>query len=193
MFKVTIKNLSKMTKPSKINLIPFYSENDIYGEFSNFYWAPGNYNILNIDNNPKYPKQVFCQNSEKAIMITKAVMMDDESTFQKLLQTSSPSYCKKLGREVQNFNQEKWSSNLEQIAFSILYDKFNSNQNLKKLLLETNNSILVEASKHDTIWGIGIDIRNKDIYDQTKWKGSNILGNTLMKVRDILKNNEKVV
>ena len=169
-------------------IIPFYNENYDFGEFSNFYLAPGKYKI-NINNNPNYPMSVFCNNSEKAIMLNKAVLMDDREIFNKLLETSNPSYCKKLGRQIKNFNQEKWNSNIEKIAFSVLFDKFNSNQNLKKILLETKDSILVEATEHDTIWGAGINIRDKDIYDQTKWKGSNILGYTLMKVREVIKNN----
>ena len=45
------------------------------------------------------------------------------------------------------------------------------------------HSILVEASKYDNVWGVGIGIRDPFIKDTTKWKGLNLLGMALMEVR----------
>jgi len=51
---------------------------------------------------------------------------------------------------------------------------------LKKMLLETEDSILVEASPYDEVWGI----KSQDI---SKWNGQNLLGFILMEVRDAIK------
>ena len=65
--------------------------------------------------------------------------------------------------------------------------KFSQNKELKKFLLETGDKILVEASPTDKIWGIGMDQKNPDIYNPNNWKGLNLLGFSLMHVRDIIK------
>ena len=65
--------------------------------------------------------------------------------------------------------------------------KFSQNENLKQFLLSTKNKILAEASPYDKIWGIGMNANDKDILNQDKWKGENLLGKALMKVRDIIK------
>lgn len=53
-----------------------------------------------------------------------------------------------------------------------LFHKFTHNQELKALLLNTKDAVLVENSPHDAYWGVG---RNKD--------GLNRLGKLLMQIR----------
>lgn len=65
--------------------------------------------------------------------------------------------------------------------------KFTQDLWLKKNLLATGKSTLVEASPYDRIWGIGIGQNDPARYDRSKWRGSNWLGETLMKVRRDLK------
>ena len=55
---------------------------------------------------------------------------------------------------------------------------------LMECLLKTDDSILVEASPFDKIWGIGLEWKETD---PTKWMGLNLLGFLLMKARDIVK------
>ena len=43
---------------------------------------------------------------------------------------------------------------------------------------------LAEAAANDTIWGIGLSVA--EAQKGTAWKGQNILGNTLMQVRENL-------
>ena len=59
---------------------------------------------------------------------------------------------KKLGCKVKNFDQSICDQNKYQIMINILILKFYQNQELKTLLLSTDNSILVEASPYDNIW-----------------------------------------
>ena len=65
--------------------------------------------------------------------------------------------------------------------------KFSQNEKLKQFLLNTKDKILAEASPHDKIWGIGMAEDDKEILNPEKWKGENLLGKALMKVRDIIK------
>ena len=50
----------------------------------------------------------------------------------------------------------------------------------------TKNAILVEAAPYDRIWGVGMRSNDPNIRDPKKWKGQNILGFALMKVRENL-------
>jgi ribA/ribD-fused uncharacterized protein len=43
---------------------------------------------------------------------------------------------------------------------------------------------LVEASPYDLIWGVGLGEHHPDVTDKSKWRGLNLLGQALMKVRD---------
>lgn len=54
------------------------------------------------------------------------------------------------------------------------------------MLLETGSKVLVEASPHDRIWGIGMAQEHADAPYPERWLGENRLGRILMEVRDEL-------
>ena len=45
---------------------------------------------------------------------------------------------------------------------------------------------MAECAVRDTIWGIGLSMKNPDRLDIGKWKGQNLLGYALMMVRERL-------
>ena len=55
---------------------------------------------------------------------------------------------------------------------------------LKKELLATGNDVLVEASPYDSVWGIGMKATDSGANDPSRWKGQNLLGGILARVRD---------
>lgn len=67
--------------------------------------------------------------------------------------------------------------------------KFDQNEKLKKVLLETGDRILVEASPNDRIWGVGFNTEQA-LGKEDQW-GENKLGKALMRVREQLKANLK--
>lgn len=153
--------------------ILFFKASDEYGYFSNF--AKYSITVNNI---------IFNCN-EQFIMYTKAKMFNDEETATLIMQTNNPREIKRLGRLVKNFNQKEWENNVNTVADVCNLYKFSSHPQLRTKLLETGNEVIAEASPYDNIWGIGVDsITGKDI---TKWKGKNILGNSLMRVREIIR------
>ena len=46
--------------------------------------------------------------------------------------------------------------------------------------------ILAECAVKDRIWGIGLSMKDENRYDKSKWRGENLLGYTLMMVRERL-------
>ena len=45
---------------------------------------------------------------------------------------------------------------------------------------------MAECAVRDTIWGIGLSMKDPDRLDIDKWKGQNLLGYALMMVRERL-------
>lgn len=126
--------------------------------------------------------------AEQYMMSEKAKLFGDDFKYDLIMQTSNPYRQKKLGRLVNNFNLRKWNEVCKDVVVKGNYAKFSQNENLKKLLLETGDKELVEASSTDTIWGIGMgEYDTPFIYDKSKWQGTNWLGECLMRVRDMLR------
>lgn len=130
---------------------------------------------------------VSFNSGEQYMMYSKAMVMGDMGTATKILEQRDFSKIKKLGRLVTPFDSQKWNTCKEELMFKGLLAKFEQNMELKALLLATEDAILAEAAQKDLIWGIGLRITSPSRFDMSKWKGQNLLGKTLMKVRDALK------
>lgn len=127
------------------------------------------------------------QSAEHWMMAKKALLFNDEVIFNKIIVTKSPAEAKKLGREVQNYNDEIWLQNRYAIVKEGNFHKFSQHADLKEFLLSTADRVLVEASPVDAIWGIGMASDHHDVHHPEKWRGLNLLGFALMEVRDELK------
>ncbi|MFP9115770.1 NADAR family protein [Flavobacterium sp. RHBU_3] len=125
--------------------------------------------------------------AEHWMMAKKAELFNDSETLEKILACTSPVEAKKLGREVQNYNEEAWLENRYEIVKEGNLHKFSQNADLKSFLLSTGNSVIVEASPVDNIWGIGLAADSKKALNPAEWRGPNLLGFALMEVRDALK------
>ena len=130
---------------------------------------------------------ILYSTAEQYMMSQKALLFNDNETNLKIMGSKTPKKYKQLGRQVKNFSPKLWDEKKFDIVVKGNLAKFSQNENLKQFLLNTKNKILVEASPYDKIWGIGMAQDDKDIYNQDKWKGENLLGKALMKVREIIK------
>ena len=152
----------------------FWSHNTDTGYLSN--WYKSSFSIDGID----------FTTVEKYMMYSKAKLMGDEEIAKEILRINDPAKIKKLGRKVKNWDEDRWVNNRERIVSEALFGKFSQNEELKKKLLKTKGSILVEAAPNDKIWGIGMRSTNKNATQPEKWKGLNLLGKCLMATRDKL-------
>jgi ribA/ribD-fused uncharacterized protein len=89
--------------------------------------------------------------AEHFMMAEKARLFGDNDTLDAILTSTTPSQAKSLGREVKNFDEEKWCAHRFEIVVKANYLKFSQNENLKIFLLKTKTNILVEASPHDRV------------------------------------------
>ena len=115
-------------------------------------------------------------------MYGKALLFNDKFNAYEILNAEGPTKAKQFGRRVKGFDLNIWKDNCEKIMFECCYEKFKQNKKLQKILLSTNDSILIEASPRDKIWGIGFNAKTALKTSKEEW-GSNLLGLTLMKVR----------
>ncbi|CAC5419603.1 unnamed protein product [Mytilus coruscus] len=129
--------------------------------------------------------------AEQYMMYSKAMLFEDEDIAYDVLRESDPCEQKKFGRLVRNFNQELWKANCSAIVERGNKAKFSQDENLKRILLDTYPKTLVEASPYDSIWGIGLEENDPMAWDCETWRGQNLLGKALTKVRDELKQEEK--
>ena len=123
---------------------------------------------------------------EQYMMYKKAVCFGDQEIAARILETQDVSEIKALGRLVTGYDDNIWGGIRQVVVYEGLLEKFRQNDELKDKLLKTGNSVLVECAVKDTIWGIGLSMKNPDRLEMTKWKGKNLLGYTLMMVRERL-------
>lgn len=124
--------------------------------------------------------------AEQWMMASKARLFNDQDTLNLIMQASSPKDQKALGRQVRNFDLDKWNAVARDVVYTGNMTKFSRNPELLSQLLETQGTTLVEASPYDTIWGIGLPEEDQRCKDRSTWLGLNWLGETLTKVRDDL-------
>ena len=154
-----------------------HAEGKRYREFSQFYPAPFE------------SSGVVYQWNEQYMMARKAQLMGDDATKQLILAASKPGECKALGRSVTPWDQKKWDMHKYDIVVEATKLKVLQNEHVMDVLLSTGKRVLAEASPSDRIWGIGISVA--DAEKGRAWRGQNLLGKALMRVRENVQASEK--
>lgn len=133
-----------------------------------------------------YIDKIYYKTAEHYMMWSKAMLFGDTAKAAEVLECKHPRDAKQKGREVSGFVKDVWESNCKKIVYDGNYAKFKQNPNIRHALMNTKNTLLVEAAPNDAIWGIGIDeVMAKNISAE-KWPGTNWLGEILTEVRDVL-------
>lgn len=156
------------------SVICFHNPDEENGYLSNWYLAD-----FMID-------RIAFSSMEQYMMYQKAVVFDDTEIAKEILATSDVAEIKAYGRKVLNYNDTVWNGVRQIIIYRGLLEKFRQNKELAQQLLATEDAILAECAVKDRIWGIGLNMRDKDRLDIKKWKGQNLLGFALMEVRTCL-------
>ncbi len=157
-----------------MNIICFHNPDEENGYLSNWYLSQ-----FSVD-------EITFSSMEQYMMYKKAVCFQDYDTADRILEMEDVSQIKKLGRKVSNYDENSWNGVRQIAVYRGLLEKFGQNDELKKLLLETGDSVLAECAVKDRIWGIGLSMTDPDRMDRACWKGQNLLGYALMMVREDL-------
>ena len=157
-----------------MKIVCFHNPEEENGYLSNWYSSQF---IIN---------DIIFSSMEQFMMCQKAICFEDNDIAQKILKTENVAYIKELGRLISNYNENYWNGIRQIIVFEGLMAKFSQNESLKRQLQETEHCILAECAVKDKIWGIGLSMGDPDRLEMSKWKGQNLLGYTLMMVRDWL-------
>lgn len=121
--------------------------------------------------------------AEQYMMAQKALLFKDLIAHKVIMRSQSPEVQKMTGRRVEGFEKGIWEKEAKLIVYRGNLAKFTQNEMLRNYMLDTGNRTIVEASPTDTIWGIGLSEDDPDCYFPSKWRGTNWLGDVLMKVR----------
>ncbi len=157
-----------------MRIIGFHNPDEEYGFLSN--WSLSNFVAFRIE----------FSSMEQYMMYQKAVVFKDEEIASQILRTSDVAEIKSLGRAVRNYDDHVWNGVRQIVVYEGLTSKFSQNEDLKRLLKETDDAVLAECAVKDRIWGIGLSMTDPDRLDRSKWQGQNLLGYALMAVRDKL-------
>ena len=157
-----------------MNIICFHAPDEENGYLSN--WYPS---IFSIDG-------VLFSSMEQYMMYQKAIYFQDSKIATQILQTNDVAQIKALGRMVSGYDDNYWNGIRQIVVYKGLLAKFSQNEDLEKLLIGTKTAILAECAVRDKIWGIGLSMTDVKRFDRTKWQGQNLLGYTLMMVREQL-------
>ncbi|KAI8833293.1 hypothetical protein BJ741DRAFT_612595 [Chytriomyces cf. hyalinus JEL632] len=137
------------------------------------------------------------QSSEQVIFAAcKAGLFQDQAALTEAISTPemSASQAKHLGRNVQNFVETVWKTNAAWLSDVATLIKCLQNAGAMEELLRTRGLIIAEASKRDLVWGIGVEASYPaSCLDQNKWRGKNWLGQSLVRVREFLLQEEPLL
>jgi hypothetical protein len=125
--------------------------------------------------------------AEHYMMAEKARMFGDGKTLSLILEAPGPDAAKVLGRRVKGFDEAKWTAGCFDIVVCGNLAKFGQSAELRAYLAGTGDQVLVEASPLDRIWGVGLAADDPRAQNPQQWRGMNLLGFALMKVRAMLR------
>lgn len=138
-------------------VIKFYSVSDDYGEFSNF----ARFTIT--INGKKWPTTEH---------YFQAMKFDSQADQEEIRKAKTPMLAARKGRDRKRKLKRSWESIKVNIMREALLAKFTQHSDLKDMLIDTGDAIIVEHTKNDSYWA-----------DGGNGSGKNMLGHLLMEIR----------
>ena len=164
-----------------MSVIGFHNPDEPYGFLSNWYLSE-----FTLDG-------ITFSSMEQYMMYQKAILFEDTDIAAQILATDNVVIIKELGRKVTGYIDSVWDGMRQVIVYKGLLEKFKQNEELGKALLDTGSNILAECAVKDRIWGIGLSMTDERRNDFNDWNGKNLLGYSLMLVRDELRNQATIM
>ena len=155
-------------------IIGFHNPDDENGYLSN--WYPSRFVFEGVE----------FSSMEQYMMYQKAILFHDTKIAEQIMKTEDVAEIKQLGRLVSGYDDHIWSGVRQIVVYEGLMAKFSQNDDLKEKLIATGDAVLAECAVKDQVWGIGLSMTDPNRHEISKWKGQNLLGFALMKVREKL-------
>ena len=143
--------------------------------FSNFYPC-----VFDLDN-------ISFNCVEQYLSYKKAMSFDATDIAGEIMTTYDPSQQKQKAKRLAKYDEIAWRSQVPDLLSTALHAKFSQDADLAHQLLLTGDTTIGEANAHDVFYGIGMALHNPNALDPTKWRGMNIQGELLMKLRATLR------
>lgn len=163
------------TNITTVNAVYFHDPDEEYGFLSNWYKSD-----FTVDG-------VKFSSAEQYIMYKKCLILGESVLASQILDIDDPAEQKRIARNTTNYSETLWGGRRQAVVMRGLYAKFSQNDELRQKLLDTGDAFLVECSWADRTWACGQDLSSREKAYMPRWRGKNILGFTLMEVRDMLK------
>ncbi|KAL7462529.1 hypothetical protein ACHAXS_002910 [Conticribra weissflogii] len=184
----------------------FLSKDEVpFGCFSNAYREKGEGHVglkesTGESDYTTFAPKFWCVNQE--LHYRKAIVFGDDETAALILgEKEDAGKIKQYGRMVKGYDDSKWTGLRYDAARDAVHAKFACDDELKKILLDTGDKIIIEAAT-DKAWGAGVvefttgdkkGAKNKETgawdIPPGEWEGQNLLGRCLMDVRRKLREN----
>ena len=118
------------------------------------------------------------------IEYSKAMLFGDRETAARILREHDPYMQRGLGAGIEGFDEFRWNGQLGAVLYRGLAAKFAQRPNLVRDLVGTGDKLLAYCSPSDCVLGTGLWRGAPEAGDSSRWKGRNLLGFTLMELRN---------
>lgn len=152
------------------NVVLYYGRSD---EFSHHHHSP--FRI----------KHMHFSCVEQHLMYCKARLFNDYEVAREIMEASDPAAMMRLGREVKDYNEGVWGNKRMLYITAGNFAKYRQNPELRKILLDTGDRTLGEATR-SKVWGIGLSKTDEAAINPANWSGLNLAGMALMSIRATL-------
>lgn len=129
--------------------------------------------LATYSNHGFYKDGVYWKTSEHYYQAQK---FEDENVRKMIINAPTPKEASNIGRSREFRIKDNWAQIKQAVMFDAVYYKFKQNPDILKLLLETGDAYIVEATVKENYWGCGP-------YND----GQNNYGKIVMRVRDTLR------
>ena len=128
---------------------------------------------------------------EQYLLYQYALIMGDEKACQEILETKTPKKLSKINVTAEEQRWYLWSVQRQEFLLKATLAKFKQDIHLFSMLCGVRGEI-VYISKNKFM-GIGVDVKDNTVPPKKEWLGENMLGYTLMYVRNKLQEERKAL
>lgn len=125
---------------------------------------------------------VLFESSEQCFQYQKALFEEDEESANYILGLTDPVECKKAGASI--LSSKGWIDACEEVMTDIIRSKFEQNEDIRRVLMNTRDAPLYEATRGE-YWGIDSVLNSKAALEESG-QGKNRFGLILATLRSEL-------